>query len=927
MKEAIVILAVLIIVGIAVYSFIPSTPVQTSVGTIKKFASYEELKNFLESNAETYRDYYGGTFSAMTSTAGAAVTQTTGAMKESAVPAASTAPSATGTTDYSQTNIQVEGVDEADIVKNDGKYIYTVTGKKVVIVDAYPAENAKTLSQIELNGTVQEIFVNNDKLVVFGWKYSYDYSTQVTSEIGIVPPSYSGPKTFIKVYDITDRSSPVLKRDVTIDGNYYDSRMIGNYVYTIVNEPVYYGGYYGGGSDVIHLPVITSNNVAKTVAASDIYYFDYPDYSYIFTNILAINTQDDSQELSSKTLLTGYDQKMFVSQSNIFYVYTKRANMYDFYDKIIDEVVIPVVPAEEQKKMNDVKNMNISKSEKVQQIMVIFQNYMKTLNPEESARLMNVTQQKMEKVQADIAKEMEKTIIHKISVDSGKIDYKTSGEVSGYPLNQFSMDEYNNNFRIATTTDAWRSSGTLNHVYVLDSNLKITGKLEDLAHGERIYSVRFIGDRGYMVTYRQIDPLFVIDLSDANSPKVLGFLKIPGVSDYLHPYDENHLIGVGRDASEQGMIKGMKLSLFDVSDVSNPTEISKYIIGERGTDSDALRDHKAFLFSKEKNLLVIPVRLAEGGRYNTWQGAYVFNVDLNSGFTLKGKISHAYEKTGSCTGDFCPTWIDGKFGKALTLNGNNEYVSIPDSQSLNMPKQLTISTWVKFDEIQKQPIITKADYSEYQYYLGMTSSGAIEFIVNEDDTWKTTSTRLEAGQWYHIAVTADRNTDSIRIYINGVEDANSPFTAEYPFHRNSNPVRIGAAETYGYNYLRGTVDQVIIVNRSLSKDEITQLYQIDNDITVPSDTVLHLKFNGGEGTKIEDSSGFENSGTVIRGNDYYYSYDYSKEIRRSLYMDNVLYTISSKIIKMNSLDNMDQINKIELPYDEGEIYYPYMRTA
>lgn len=921
MKEALLILAVLIIVGIAIYTFIPPTT-QTSVDTVKKFASYEELKSFLKSNMESYAGYYGGTFGALSSTAGTAVMQTTTAMKESVAPTAAPLTDGGGAGEYSTTNIQVEGVDEADIVKNDGKYIYTVTGKKVIIVDAYPAESSKIISQIELNGTVQEIFVNKDKLVVFGWEYSYDYSSEVTSEIGIVPPSYSRPKTFVKIYDITDRSNPVLKRDVTVDGNYYDSRMIGNYVYTIVNEPVYYGGYYGGGSDVVPLPIITSNNIAKTVAASDIYYFDYPDYSYVFTNIVAINTQDDNEDLSSKTFLTSYSQNMFVSQTNIYYVYTKRANMYDFYDKIIDEVVIPAVPAEEQKKMNDVKNMNISKSEKVQQIIVIFQNYMRTLNPEESAKLMNVTQQKMEKVQADIAKEMEKTIIHKISVDNGKIDYKTSGEVPGYPLNQFSMDEYNNNFRIATTTDSWRSTGSLNHVYILDSNLKITGKLEDLAHGERIYSVRLLGNKGYMVTFRQVDPLFVIDLSDPNNPRVLGFLKIPGVSDYLHPYDENHIIGVGRDASEQGTIKGMKLSLFDVSDVSNPTEISKYIIGERGTTSEALNDHKAFLFSKEKNLLVIPVRLAEGGRYNTWQGAYVFNIDLTNGITLKGKISHAYEKIGSCTGDFCPTWTDGKFGKALSLNGNNEYVSIPNSQSLNMPKQLTISAWVKFDEIQKQPIVTKAEYGNYQYYLGMTSTGAIEFTVNEDDTWKTTDTRLETGQWYHITVTADRNTDAIRIYINGVEDANSPFTAEYPFHRNSNDVRIGAAEEYSYQNLRGTVDDVIIVNRSLSKDEITQLYQNDNDIVMPSDTVLHLKFNEGEGTRVEDSSGFGNSGTVTRGNEYsYYSYDYSKEIRRSLYMDSVLYTISSKIIKMNNLDSLSDINKVELPYDQEE-YYP-----
>ena len=244
----------------------------------------------------------------------------------------------------------------------------------------------------------------------------------------------------------------------------------------------------------------------------------------------------------------------------------------------------------------------------------------------------------MQAVYDDIAKEIERTIIHKIAIDNGNIEYKTQGYAPGTALNQFSMDEYNGYFRIATTTSTAESK---NHLYVLDSNLNIVGKVEDLAAGERIYSARFIGDKAYMVTFRQIDPLFVIDLEDPYNPGVLGYLKVPGVSDYLHPYDENHIIGVGRDATEEGRMLGMKLSLFDVSDVANPTEVSKYIIGERGTSSEALYDHKAFLFSKEKNLLVLPVSLVEDGKYNAFQGAYVFSLDLENGFVLRGTVSHS----------------------------------------------------------------------------------------------------------------------------------------------------------------------------------------------------------------------------------------------------------------------------------------------
>jgi uncharacterized secreted protein with C-terminal beta-propeller domain len=601
---------------------------------LKKFSSYDELTNFIKSNTEV-SSYYGGFGGeVMTTTAGVAKTTTAESTN------APLAPSPSGgqvSSDYSNTNIQVEGVDEADIVKNDGKYIYTVSGNKVVIVSAYPPENANIVSEIELDGTPQEIFINKDKLIVFGYgDYSYT-KTMAMPEIGIMPPRYYSPKTFVNMYDVTDRANPVLTRNVSVDGNYFDSRMIGDYVYLIANDPVNYGE-----PNPIPMPVIQSGSVSKTIAASDVYYFDSPDTSYVFTNVISINTQNDNEELNSKTFLMGYSENLYVSTSNIYVIYTKRLSEYDFYDRILDEAVIPAVSVQEQVKISAIRDSNITKYEKMQQISKSLQDYLDSLGPENGAQVMKTIQDDLQKVQVEISKEMEKTIIHKISINNGNIEYQTNGEVPGYTLNQFSMDEYNNNFRIATTTGNWQAE-SLNHVYVLDNNLQIIGKLEDLAHGEKIYSVRFLGEKGYLVTFRQMDPLFVIDLSNPTNPTVLGYLKIPGVSNYLHPYDETHVIGVGVDATEQGRVQGMKLSLFDVSDVSNPKEISKYIIGERGTYSEALNDHKAFLFSKSKNLLVIPVSLAEKDYQQTWQGAYVFNVDLSNGFVLKGRITHENE--------------------------------------------------------------------------------------------------------------------------------------------------------------------------------------------------------------------------------------------------------------------------------------------
>jgi uncharacterized secreted protein with C-terminal beta-propeller domain len=167
-----------------------------------------------------------------------------------------------------------------------------------------------------------------------------------------------------------------------------------------------------------------------------------------------------------------------------------------------------------------------------------------------------------------------------------------------------------------------------------------------------------MGDRCYLVTFRKVDPLFVIDLKNPNAPRVLGKLKITGYSDYLHPYDENHVIGVGKEtvAAEEGdfaWYQGVKISLFDVSDVSKPKEIDKYEIGDRGTKSPVLGDHKAFLFDRSKHLLVLPVLVAEideekypngippnaFGDY-VWQGAYVFNISIEEGLVFKGGITH-----------------------------------------------------------------------------------------------------------------------------------------------------------------------------------------------------------------------------------------------------------------------------------------------
>jgi uncharacterized secreted protein with C-terminal beta-propeller domain len=293
------------------------------------------------------------------------------------------------------------------------------------------------------------------------------------------------------------------------------------------------------------------------------------------------------------------------------------------------------------------------------------------------------------------------TFIYRFALNNGKLDYTGKGQVPGSILNQFSMDESKGYFRIATTKgDLWGEgeNTSKNNLYVLDTEMSVCGSLEDIAPGEKIYSTRFMGDRAYMVTFKKVDPLFVIDLKDAKNPKILGALKIPGYSDYLHPYDENHIIGFGKDTielSNEGWGKigsttayyqGMKIALFDVTDVNNPKEKFKELIGDRGTDSELLRDHKALLFSKEKNLMAFPVTVMEiKDRQNitagnmpaygsfAFQGAYVYNIDLVEGFKLKARISHISEEEYSKSGD---RWYDSTKNVARIIYIGNDIYTI-----------------------------------------------------------------------------------------------------------------------------------------------------------------------------------------------------------------------------------------------------------
>lgn len=509
--------------------------------------------------------------------------------KESAKEENSSADSASGN-DFSDTNNQVQGVDEADIVKTDGKHIFQAEDNEIRIIKAVPGEEMKLLSRLPYGPEFMpdQLFLHGGQLVVIG--YHYDNSARPYDGIAkdsAVLPMMQSTKAF--VYNVENPGKPVQVREVELEGGYVSARKVDNLVYLVTqHHPDYWLLEENDQIDIRPKYSDTaSKSVRQMISYDNIRYFPgskEPNYMMI----AAFDLDQPGKEAAITTYL-GSGEQLYMSKESLYLA----------------------IPNWAERPQGDWSAMTA---------------------PD--------------------------TNIHKFSVKGMKVELQGSALVQGTVLNQFSMDEYKGHFRVVTTKGyAWDDSKpSSNALYILDENLKPTGKIESLARGERIYSSRFMEDRIYMVTFKETDPLFVIEASDPANPKVLGELKIPGFSNYLHPYDENHLIGFGHDtkiSTEKGvgaqpriLTNGVKISLFDVSDMKNPKEKFTEIIGGRGTYSPLNYDHKALLFNRNKNLFAFPISVYRNNKKNEYeeifeyQGAYVYNVDTENGFTLKSKITH-----------------------------------------------------------------------------------------------------------------------------------------------------------------------------------------------------------------------------------------------------------------------------------------------
>ena len=591
-------------------------PKKTGAAALYRFKSGDELKQYLADQLKARQTSYqrGGwegmwMFSVMPAAAPDAMNGLSGGAAED-----------TSSTDHSTTNLQEEGVDESDVMKNDANYVYLLKDQKLRIAHARPADDMEELGQLDIEGWPDSLYLRENSLVALSQKGGWYGPTLVDDVTSIgVAKEVSAPRNgwqneaVVTLIDVADRTAPAVTKTYRFEGSLVSSRMIDGRLYLVLTitpdlpEP----------EEIPATPLddllpeyqaVEGNGTASApslIAPWQNFYRPADPDGYGFITVLTLDTTDPNADVESVVV---------TSDAGVVYASTEALYLTDTDWGYSDD------------------------------------------SPEQ-------------------------TVVHKFDFTENGAEYAASGVVDGRPLNQFSLGEHEGYLRIATTIGRiWRTStGPTNNVFVLGvgaKGLDVVGEVRGIAPGEEIYSARFLGKRGFLVTFEKVDPFFTLDLSDPTNPKVIGKLKIPGYSEYLHPMGENHILAIGKDAEDVGdfsWYQGVQLSIFDVTDFANPIQLHKLIIGGRGTESGALHDHRAFNYFEPKDLLAIPIVLYEGGTggpthgTHTFTGLFVFKVTVGDGFEELGRIATVDVQSGS------QYWCCGSSWTRSVFIGDNVY--------------------------------------------------------------------------------------------------------------------------------------------------------------------------------------------------------------------------------------------------------------
>lgn len=551
---------------------------------LRGFDSCDALQQYLVETAQTHQRLYDFRWSSVSG--GPEVLNSVDTVSTTSDSAGGLSTPAGEIDQVTGTNNQVAGVDEADFIKTDGEYTYVLSGGNFLIFDTWPPEESEELSRLELKGYLSDLFVHDN----LAWIVSHIYDYRVLAQLdGFVPRNRT--LTQVSLVDISDKTNPEVVREVILEGWYSDARKIDNRVHMVVSS---YFDIYPMLTDSAlpdveeMLPLLFDTQIENGEATTREQVIS--DCGSIYrpgtangtgtVSVVSFNLDDADNSIERQTIL-----------SNSGLIYANEQNLY--LASVEDDywLWLPVIEGDSEPRPG--------------------------------------------------------TTIHKFSIQ-GAPRYQASGRVDGHLLNQFSMDEFEGNLRVVTTEFAWWTADGVprNSLFVLDEaagQLNIRSSLSGLGKpGERVYATRLVKDKGFVVTFEQIDPLYTLDLSDPDNPVIAGELEVPGFSTYLHPIADDLIIAVGRNVETSSV----DLSLFDISDFYNPVLLHRTSIGS-GSYSQAEYNHKAFTWFADENLLALPFTQWTGALdgpfydYELFNGLLLYQVGQQSGFNPVGVVDHS----------------------------------------------------------------------------------------------------------------------------------------------------------------------------------------------------------------------------------------------------------------------------------------------
>lgn len=518
-----------------------------------------------------------------------------------------------GPTDFTTTNNQEAGVDEIDMVKTNGTHIFVADGMGVQIVKSWPAEDAEKLATIDLPGWAYGLFLLEDKLVVMSGISNWDGQSEASWMRG-----YGGSR--ISVIDVSDPANPVIERERDYEGWVRDARLIDGEIYVVLGESLevpweIMQDLYDARWQMDDVPWDASQEVL------DAYYDELRD-------ALRPMVQDAMAKVDVASLLP---QMADVTNGAA----PRPVPMHQCQDLYSPGALTPTA-------MLSVVHLDIEEEE-ITSAGILADGW-QVYASQDNLYIAQSSQWWWGWETEGVSH------IHKFGLHAdGAPSYDGTGEIDGWLYDQFAMSEFEGNLRVVTSDFNmwWGGDEDLpepaNNVFVLDSKLDVIGEIRGIAPNESIRSARLMGEKGYMVTFEQIDPFFTLDLSDPREPRVTGELKMPGFSAYLHPMGDDHILAVGMAGLDTGELTGLAINVFDISDMNNPTLVQQHEVGGNGWAwSEAMWDHHAFTFHRD--VLTIPAFTEsydeETERWSGFSGTISFSVTADSGIQEIGRVDH-----------------------------------------------------------------------------------------------------------------------------------------------------------------------------------------------------------------------------------------------------------------------------------------------